>query len=189
MAMVQIDVPLAFGVGSVFAAAAQKGLRSPQAPYFYWRALGTNLLVQILLFIWFSLYFLVAQFGLQTSHMWFEADTILATPWLMPTFFLTYFAANLCGFQLGVWLVRHGRARLVWFVLAVCVLFSVAWVALQPYRTLGMGTYREWQAGELRWLWTEPLLFAATLADLAAIVLAVVWLYRRLARDAARAGA
>lgn len=185
--MVQIDVPLTFGVGSVFAAAVEKGLRSPQAKYFYWRALGTNLLVQIFLFIWFSLYFLVAQFGLQTSHMWFESDTILATPWLMPVFFLTYFTANLSGFQLGVWLVRAGRVRLVWPVLGACVLFSVAWVALQPYRTLGLGTYREWQAGELRWAWTEGVLFTAAVADLVVLVVAVVWLYRRLARDAAKA--
>jgi hypothetical protein len=185
--MVQIDVPLTFGVGSVFAAAVERGLRSSQAPYFYWRALGTNLLVQIFLFIWFSLYFLVAEFGLQTSHMWFKADTILPTAWLMPVFFLVYFAANLSGFHLGVWLVLHGRARLVWLVLAVCVLFATGWVALQPYRTLGMGTYGQWQAGELRWAWTDGMLFTAAVADFAVLIVAVVWLYRRLARDAAKA--
>ena len=184
--MVQIDIPFTFGVGSVFAAAAEQGLRGPLSRYFYYRALSMNLLFQIVLVIWFPLYFLVNQFGMQTSHMWWHGDRLTDYPWLLPIFFVVYFASNISGYHLGVWLVRQGRLKLVWVVFFGSMAVATLWVALQPYRTLSLGTYQEWQAGTARWLWTDRPLTIAVIADMIAFNGTLVWLYRRLKREAAQ---
>ena len=74
--MVQIDIPVAFGTGSLFAAAVEKGLRSEKYAYFYHRALTANLIFQLLLVVWLPVYLLIAHFGFQTSHMWWTGTSI-----------------------------------------------------------------------------------------------------------------
>ena len=74
--MVQIDIPVAFGTASLFAAAVEQGLRSERRPYFYQRALAASLIFQLLLVVWLPVYLLVAHFGFQTSHMWWTGDSI-----------------------------------------------------------------------------------------------------------------
>ncbi len=182
--MVQIDLPFAFGSAGLFAAAVEQGLRSNRASYFYARALTVNLLFQIALVVWFPLYLLVNQFGMQTSHMWWHGDSITDYPLLLPLFFVAYFAANVGGFHLGATLVRRGRTRTVWAIFFLATIFMFGWMAAQPYRTLSLGTYREWEAGTARWIWTHPLLFAAVLGEFVLFFAVLALLYRRLKREA-----
>jgi hypothetical protein len=186
--MVQIDIPVAFGTGGVFAAAVAQGLRSDRAAYFYQRALAANLLFQLLLVVWLPVYLLIAHFGFQTSHMWWTADSITAYPWLLPVFLAAYFLANVGGFHLGVRLVRQGRTRAVWLLFAGGFAFFGAWMALQPYRTLSLGTYAEWEAGAARWVWTEPRFLALLGGAMIVFFAALHVVYRALEREAAQAG-
>jgi hypothetical protein len=182
--MVQIDIPFTFGVGSLFAKAVENGLVGPRAKYFYLRAMNADLLFQILLIVWFPLYFLINQFGMETSHMWWTGDKLTDYPWLLPGFFVAYFVSNLSGFHLGVWLIRRGRPRMVWVVFYGSIAVSTAWVALQPYRTLSLGTYQEWLAGTAPWLWSDKVLTIEVIADMFVFNLGLIWLYKWLKREA-----
>ena len=184
--MVQIDIPFTFGVGSLFAKAVEQGLTGSRSTYFCLLALCTDLLFQILLIVWFPLYFLVNQFGMETSHMWWTGDRLTDYPWLLPGFFVAYFVSNLSGFGLGAWLIRRGHPKAVWGVFFGSMAVSIAWVALQPYRTLSLGTYQEWLAGTAPWLWTDRVLLAQVIADMVVFNLGLIWLYRWLKRQTAQ---
>ena len=145
-AMVQIDIPVAFGTASLFAAAVEQGLRSERRRYFYQRALAASLIFQLLLVVWLPVYLLIAHFGFQTSHMWWKGDSITDYPWLLPAFLTAYFVACIGGFHVGSLLVRQGRTRAVWMLFIGGFAFFGAWMAFQPYRTLTLGSYGEWQA-------------------------------------------
>src|SRR3954471_13722425 len=114
--MVQIDIPVAFGTGSLFAAAVQKGLRSEKSAYFYQRGLTANLIFQLLLVVWLPVYLLIAHFGFQTSHMWWKGGSITEYPWLLPAFLTAYFLACLAGFHSGARLVQKGRRAAPWIL-------------------------------------------------------------------------
>ena len=182
--MVQIDIPVAFGTGGLFAAAVEQGLRSERAPYFYQRALAASLLFQILLVVWLPVYLLIAHFGFQTSHMWWTGTSIADYPWLLPGFLAAYFVAHVAGFHTGARLVQRGRTRTVWLVFVGGFVFFGAWMALQPYRTLTLGTYAEWQTGTARWLWTDPAFVALLTGDMVFFFVVLAWIYRRLQREA-----
>ena len=185
--MVQIDIPVAFGTGSIFAAAVQQGLRSERAPYFYQRALAASLLFQVLLVVWLPVYLLVAHFGFQTSHMWWTGDSITEYPWLLPAFLVMYFAANVAGFHTGARLVQQGQTRRVWLIFAGGFVFFAVWMAVQPYRTLSLGSYAEWRAGTAPWIWTDTGFVTLLAADAAAFFVVLAVVYRRLQRAAALA--
>ena len=183
--MVQVDLPFTFGVGSLFASAVEQGLRSERADYFYQRGLAANLVFQLLLVIWLPVYLLVAQFGFQTSHMWWHGDSIAEYPWLLPAFIVSYFIANIAGYHTGVALVRRGHTRTARLVFVMAFAFFFAWMALQPGRTLVLGTYTEWKAGLARPITSDPA-FVALLGAAFVLFLAVLWpLYRTLQREAA----
>ena len=184
--MVQIDIPVAFGTGSVFAAAVEQGLRSGRASYFYQRALAANVIFQVFVVAWLPVYLLVAHFGFQTSHMWWTGDTIAEHPVLLPVFLVLYFAANVAGFHVGARLAAAGRTKVIWSLFAGGFLFFAAWVIAQPYRTLTLGTYREWEAGTAPWIWSDGG-FVALLAGAAALYSVVLaWLLSALRREATR---
>ena len=185
--MVQIDIPVAFGTGSIFAAAVQQGLRSERAPYFYQRALAASLLFQVLLVVWLPVYLLVAHFGFQTSHMWWTGDSITEYPWLLPAFLVMYFGANVAGFHTGARLVQQGHTRRVWLIFAGGFVFFAVWMAVQPYRTLSLGSYAEWRAGTAPWIWTDTGFVTLLAADAAAFFIVLAVVYRRLQRAAALA--
>ena len=105
--MVQIDIPVAFGTASLFAAAVEQGLRSERRRYFYQRALAASLIFQLLLVVWLPVYLLIAHFGFQTSHMWWTGDSITDYPWLLPAFLMAYFVACIAGFHVGSLLVTR----------------------------------------------------------------------------------
>ena len=183
--MVQIDIPVAFGTGSVFAAAVQNGLRSEKYSYFYQRGLAANLVFQLLLVVWLPVYLLIAHFGFQTSHMWWTGESITDYPWLLPVFLVAYFVANIGGFHVGARCVRQGRTRLPWLLFAGGFAFFGAWMAFQPYRTLTLGTYSEWEAGTAPWIWTNLGFVALLTGAMVVFFVALSVVYRRLAREAA----
>jgi hypothetical protein len=185
--VVQIDIPVAFGTGSLLAAAVEQGLRSERASYFYQRALVANLLFQILLVVWLPVYLLVAHFGFQTSHMWWTEDSITDYPWLLPCFLAAYFLANVAGFDLGARLVQRGRTRVVWLLFLGGFVFFGVWMAVQPYRTLSLGTYADWRAGTARWIWTDAGFVALLLGDMVLFFVALAWIFRRLRRESQQA--
>lgn len=186
--MVQIDIPVAFGTGGLFAAAVERGLRSDRSAYFYQRGLAANLLFQILLVVWLPVYLLIAHFGFQTSHMWWTGSSITDYPWLLPAFLTAYFASNVAGFHVGARLVQNGRTRLVWLLFAGGFAFFGAWMAFQPYRTLTLGTYAEWQAGTARWIWTDMAFLSLLGGDMVFFFVVLAWVYRALQREAAHRG-
>ncbi len=187
--MVQIDIPVAFGTGSLFAAAVEKGLRSERSGYFYQQALAVNLVFQLLLVVWLPVYLLIAHFGFQTSHMWWTGSSITEYPWLLPGFLLTYFVANIAGFHVGARLVRQGRPRAPWLLFAGGFAFFGAWMAFQPYRTLTLGTYAEWDARAARWIWTDPGFVGLLMGAMVVFFVALHFVYRALQREAASAAA
>ena len=182
--MVQIDIPVAFGTGSLFAAAVEKGLRSDRAGYFYQKALAANLVFQLLFVVWLPVYLLIAHFGFQTSHMWWTGSSIIDYPWLLPVFLALYFAANIAGFHLGSRMVRGGSTLGPWLLFAGGFAFFGAWMALQPYRTLTLGTYDEWQSRTARWIWTEPGFVALLMGAMVVFFVALHFVYRALQREA-----
>ena len=186
--MVQIDIPVAFGTGGLFAAAVEQGLRSDRAAYFYQRALAANLMFQILLVVWLPVYLLIAHFGFQTSHMWWTGSSIAEYPWLLPAFLAAYFVSNVAGFSVGARLVQRGHTRSVWLLFTGGFVFFGAWMACQPYRTLTLGTYAEWQAGTATWIWNDPAFLSLLCGDMVFFFIALRLVYRALQREAAQRG-
>jgi hypothetical protein len=182
--MVQIDIPVAFGTGSLFAAAVEQGLRSERAQYFYQRGLAANLLFQLFLVVWLPVYLLVAHFGFQTSHMWWTGDSIADHPALLPAFLTLYFAANVLGFHTGARLVKRGKTHVAWALFVGGFVFFLGWMAVQPYRTLSLGSYRDWRAGTAPWIWTDAGFVALLSGAMVTFFIALAWVYRALQREA-----
>jgi hypothetical protein len=183
--MVQIDIPVAFGTASLFAVAVEEGLRSERASYFHARALAASLIFQLVVVVWLPVYLLIAHFGFQTSHMWWTGSSITDHPWLLPAFLVLYFLAHLAGFHTGARLVKQGRSTQASMIFVGGFVFFAAWVAVQPYRTLTLGTYREWQAGTAPWIWSDAGFLALLLAAMIVYFAALAWVFRRLRREAA----
>jgi len=183
-AMVQIDIPVAFGTASLFAVAVEQGLRTERASYFYARALAASLIFQLVLVVWLPVYLLIAHFGFQTSHMWWTGESITDYPWLLPAFLLLYFVAHVAGFHTGARLAARGRARTGVLIFVGGFVFFAAWVAMQPYRTLSLGTYAEWEAGTARWIWTDTGFVALLLGAMVAFFVALAVVFRKLREEA-----
>ncbi len=184
--MVQIDIPVAFGTASLFAAAVEQGLRSERRRYFYQRALAASLIFQLLLVVWLPVYLLIAHFGFQTSHMWWTGESITDYPWLLPAFLTAYFVACIGGFHVGSLLVSQGRTRAVWMLFIGGFAFFGAWMAFQPYRTLTLGSYGDWQAKTARWVWTEPGFVGLLTGAMVVFFVALRIVYKALQREARR---
>jgi hypothetical protein len=174
--MVQVDIPFSFGVGAFMATAVQEGLTSERRAYFYLRGLAANLLLQVLFVFWLPLYLLVSHFGFQTSHMWWHGDALTDYPTLLPIFLIMYFASSVCGYHAGAWLVVRGRAGAAKGIFIASCLFFIGWMALQPHRTLMLGTYREWIEGRAVWIWHDSR-FMALLGVSFVLFVAALWMF------------
>ncbi|HXM43117.1 MAG TPA: hypothetical protein VN924_17910 [Bryobacteraceae bacterium] len=153
--MVQIDVPIALGVGSIFADAANRQLRSGRAEY-HFRAFYKNILFQCFFFSWIPVYFLCNYFGWETTHMWWHAGSVSAYPYFLPIFLLVFFAAAVSGFAIGAWLVGKGN---LWANRAVYIgifVYAGIWIFSQTNSTFRVGTYQEWVSGNAPWFYTDP---------------------------------
>ena len=131
--MVQIDIPMAFGLGSFFAGAVRDKIEAGDDKA-CWRALAKSFVFQCLFVFWLPLWLLVNYFGFQTTHMWWHGDSLADYPWLLPGFFLLYFVSHILGFALGVKLVKAGKAGWTNAIFAGGWLLFIGWVAAQPQR-------------------------------------------------------
>jgi hypothetical protein len=86
-----------------------------------------------------------------------------------------------------VWLVSRGRARTARAIFVAAFAYFAAWMALQPYRTLSLGTFAEWQAGRAPWAWTDLRFMGVLGAGMVVFFAALAWCYRALQREAAAA--
>jgi hypothetical protein len=152
--MVQIDVPIAMGIGTLFADAAHRQLQTGRAEH-YFRAFAANNVFQIFFFSWIPVYFLMNYFGWETTHMWWHADSIAAYPYYMPIFLVVFFAAANVGFILGYRLVRSGRLWANRAIYLGILAYSGIWILAQVNRTFKLGTYSEWTAGQAPWFYQD----------------------------------
>lgn len=166
--MVQIDVPMAFGVGSFFAETARRQLQFGR-PEYYYRAFWKNNIFQIFFFSWIPVYFLLNYFGWETTHMWWHEDSVVAYSYYLPIFIVVFFLAANAGFFLGRWLIQKGRVIANRVVYLGITAYSLIWIFAQTGSTFRLGTYTEWKAG-LSPLFYEDRTFLAML-----ILTLVVW--------------
>jgi len=177
--MVQIDVPICIGLGSVFAHAVRERLAAGDSAA-YDAALNKALCFNLFFNVWVPVYFLFIEFGFQTSHMWWHADSVSAYPWLTPAFIVLLVLCTIVGFRIGAALVQAGRARANrWFFSAMFGL-SFLWFAAQPRRTLTLGTYREWLAGQTRWMWQDGSFITFVAVVVVVWSLGLTYFYRSL---------
>lgn len=182
--MVQIDIPIAFALGSLHADAARAQLSTGKSEAL-WRTLAQDLLFFGVVASWLPIQLLVRHFGFETSHMWWREDSVLAYPLFVPAFMTLYLATNVGGFAAGVALVRAGRVTLNRFVIAACWLFATGWVFLQKERTLVLGTYREWSAGAAPPISSDPGLVRLLVVFGVVFTVALVLWYRRIRSEGA----
>lgn len=142
--MVQIDVPIAFAVGSFFADAAQRQLQSGN-PEDHFRAMLKNNIFQIFFFSWIPLYFILNYFGWETTHMWWHAGSVAAYPYFVPLFIVIFFGVANAGFLLGKRLVSRGRILANRVVYGAVVVYALIWVFSQTSSTFHLGTYTQWK--------------------------------------------
>lgn len=152
--MVQIDVPIALGIGNLFADAAHKQLQTGRAEY-YFRSFAANNIFQAFFFSWIPVYFLMNYFGWETTHMWWEADTIAAYPYYMPVFLVVFFGAANLGFVIGYRLVRAGRLWANRAIYLAILAYSGLWIFGQVNRSFKLGTYSQWRAGQAPWFYED----------------------------------
>ena len=166
--MVQIDVPIAFAIGSLFADAAHKQLQTGQSRYFY-KALALNNIYQIFFFSWIPVYFVLNYFGWETTHMWWHTDSVASYPFFVPILIVVFFGAANGGFLLGNALVRQNRVVANRAVYLGIVAFSGVWIFAQTNSTFKLGTYTQWVNGQAPWFYENSTFVAMLVFTL------VVW--------------
>lgn len=152
--MVQIDVPVAFGIGSLFADAASRQLRLGRAEYYY-RAFAKNNICQAFFFSWIPVYFLLNYFGWETTHMWWHADSVAAYPFYVPIFLVVFFGAVNLGFIAGARLVQQGRLWANRAIYLGILAYSTVWIFAQVNSTFKLGSYAQWKAGAAPWFYED----------------------------------
>jgi len=180
--MIQVDLPMAFGTGTLLANAARRQLSTGQSAH-YFQALSKVVIFHSLTFLWPPLYLLVFYFGFETSHMWWHGDSVLEYPWLLPAFFLALFMASIGGFAVGARLVRQGREKMTWAIWGAAVLFTTGWIVLQPSRAMTLGTYADWQAGTAPWASTDASFMTFVIFVMGLFTAGLIYVYRLLWRD------
>ena len=177
--MVQIDVPVALGVGSFIADAARRQLQRG-GPEFYYDALAKNNLFQIFLFSWIPVYFIMNNFGWETTYRWWTKDSVDAYPFFVPIFLLVFFAAGNLGFWMGNCLVKSGRLKANRAIYIGILIFSAIWILSQTGRTLRVGTYSEWSQGKAVWFYQDHMFFFMLVFTLLVWGIGLFLFYRHL---------
>jgi hypothetical protein len=157
--MVQIDVPVAFAIGSIFSDAAHKQLKTGR-PEYYYHTFAQNNVYQIFFFSWIPVYFLLNYFGWETTHMWWHESNVTAYPFFIPIFMVVFFLAANGGFLLGNWLVQKGHIIANRIVYILIFIYSAVWILAQPGRTFRLGSYAEWNAGTAAWFYQDFVFLA-----------------------------
>src|SRR5574340_597659 len=125
--MVQIDIPVAFALGQIFADAARKQLLT-RRPEYYLSALVKNNLFHIFFFSWIPVYFLINYFGWETTHMWWHKDSVSDYPFFLSFFLLIFFFAANSGFWLSTLLISRGMHFWVRIGYVGIFLYSFLWI-------------------------------------------------------------
>ena len=179
--MIQVDIPIAFGAGSLLAHASQRQLlyadkhNGPIA-----KALMLVIIFHTMFFLWPPLYLLVYYFGFETSHMWFHGDSIMSYPWLFPVVFLVLYLMKIFGFIAGSYCVRHGRPKYALVIYVAAVAFCLGWIFLMPDRTMTIGTYAQWKAGTAPWGNSDPAFMRFVYGLIISYTLGMIWVYRAI---------
>lgn len=180
--MVQIDVPIAFGIGSFFADAAYKQLQAGR-PEYYYRTFCKHNIYQIFFFSWIPVYFLLNYFGWETTHMWWKADTVAAYPYFVAIFIVIFFLAANGGFLLGNRLVKSGRVGTNRAVYLGILAYSGIWIFGQRERTFRLGTYTEWANGEAPWFYEDRTFLYVLIFTLVVWAIPLLIYFRALRRE------
>jgi hypothetical protein len=163
--MVQVDVPVAFAIGTMFADAARRQLQTGKPEYCYKVNLKNNIF-QIFFFSWIPVYFLLNYFGWETTHMWWQADSVTAYPFFVPVFLVIFFAAANAGFLLGHRLITTGKPMANRVVYIAIFIFSGAWIFGQTDSTFRLGTRSQWLAGQAPWFYEDSTFLAMLIISL-----------------------
>ncbi|HVN82053.1 MAG TPA: hypothetical protein VMW38_23925 [Terriglobia bacterium] len=180
--MVQIDIPIAFGIGTLFADAANKQLQKGR-PEYYYRTFNKNLVYQAFFFSWIPIYFLLNYFGWETTHMWWHEDSVSAYPYLVVIVIALFFMAAVGGFLLGYRLVRMGRIwpnRIIYLAILV---YSGIWIFGQVNRSFRLGTYTDWVDGRAPWFYEDPTFLFMLILTLVVWAVPLAVLFVRLRRE------
>ncbi|MGH9397105.1 MAG: hypothetical protein ACRD18_09685 [Terriglobia bacterium] len=183
--MVQIDVPIAFAVGSFFADAAQKQLQSTRVEY-HFRAMLKNNIFQIFFFSWIPVYFMLNFFGWETTHMWWHADSVAAYPYFVPLFIVIFFGVANAGFLVGKWLVSHGRILANRLVYTGIVVYAAVWVLAQTGSTLLLGTYAQWKESLSPLFYQDPTFLGMLIFSMIVWIAGLAIFYFSLRREGKR---
>jgi hypothetical protein len=184
--MIQIDVPIAFGMGGLFAGAAHEQLQRREPAEDTRVQLHANLYF-VFVFCWPPIYLVERWFGWETAHLWWHGDTASAHPWLIPGFILGAAAALNGGLVFGRWLVRARLVNMCRIISIGAIVASFALMASMGDRVTRLGTYREWEAGIAPPTASDPA-FGPTLDAIASWIFGVLILWLLwLRRDGRRA--
>ena len=183
--MVQIDVPIAFAVGCMFADAAHHQLQTGQRQYFT-DVLAKSNLFQIFFFSWIPIYFILNFFGWETTFMWWDEDSVTAYAFYVPVFMVVFFLAANAGFLLGNWLVSNGRLWENRIVYSAIIVYSAVWIFAQTGRTLHVGTHAEWKAGTAQWFYQDGTFLVMLIVSSAIFAVALGLFLLKLYRQGKR---
>ena len=138
--MVQIDIPIAFAVGQMFADAASQHL-STGRPEPYSRTLAITNIFMGLFFAPIPIYFLVDYFGWETTYMY---DPARITRFFIPIVLVVLFLATNLGFWLSNALIRKGRAGIGRVIYVLIWIYSLGWIFGNWPRSTRIGTYAQY---------------------------------------------
>jgi hypothetical protein len=186
--MVQVDIPAAFAIGTMFADAARKQLQNG-GPQYYYKILLKNNIFQIFFFSWIPVYFILNYFGWETTHMWWHEDSVTAYPFFVPIFLVIFFAAGNAGFLLGHHLVTSGKIVANRVVYVALFIYSAAWIFAQTDSTFRLGTFAQWQAGNAPWFYEDPTFLAMLIISLLIWGIALAIFLLRLIKEGKGLGA
>jgi hypothetical protein len=180
--MVQIDVPIAFAIGTMFADAGRRQLQTGR-PRHYYKIMLLNNIYQIFFFSWVPVYFILNYFGWETTHMWWHEDAVTAYPFYVPVFLVIFFAAVNAGFLLGYRLVTTGKLLANRVVYIAMFIYSGVWIFSQTGSTFRLGTFAQWQAGQALWFYEDPTFLAMLIVSLLVWGIALAVFLIKLARE------
>ena len=186
--MIQIDVPIAFAVGCMFADAASHQLQTSPKESFSKTMLKSNVF-QIFFFSWIPVYFILNFFGWETTFMWWTDDAVTSYAFFIPVFMIIFFLAANAGFLLGNWLVTHGRLLANRILYGIIMLYSAIWIFAQTGRTFRVGTHSRWENGEAQWFYEDTTFLTMLIVSLAIFGVALALFLLNLVRQGKRMAA
>jgi hypothetical protein len=177
--MIQVDVPLAAAMASAAAAAARTQLRSGTRADYLHAWLATNLFLTFG-FGWIPIYFLIAYFGWETTHMWWTSPDVTDYPAMIPASMVLLAAFGNGGFLLGARWVRDGRDGINRLFYGGVLVACITWMVWFYPRTLKLGSATTWPTAA--WCYEDPAFVAAwaltTAVWFASYGLLIAWLRR-----------